>query len=80
MKRTLILLFTLLTFASLIVAAEIELDVKEHVLSNGLKILMIQKSGVPRVVCHIYYKVGSINERPGITGLAHLHEHMMFKG
>ncbi|NQT80003.1 MAG: insulinase family protein [Candidatus Aminicenantes bacterium] len=80
MKRTLILLFTLLTFASLIVAAEIKLDVKEHVLSNGLKILMIQKSGVPRVVCHIYYKVGSINERPGITGLAHLHEHMMFKG
>ncbi|MBL7083844.1 MAG: insulinase family protein [Candidatus Aminicenantes bacterium] len=80
MKRTLILLFTLLTFASLIVAAEIELGVKEHVLSNGLKILMIQKSGVPRVVCHIYYKVGSINERPGITGLAHLHEHMMFKG
>jgi predicted Zn-dependent peptidase len=80
MKRTLVLLFTLLAFASLIVAAEIELDVKEHVLSNGMKILMIQKAGVPRVVCHIYYKVGSINERSGITGIAHLHEHMMFKG
>jgi len=80
MKRTLVLLFTLLAFASLIIAAEVELDVKEHVLSNGLKILMLQKPGVPRVVCHIYYKVGSINERPGITGLAHLHEHMMFKG
>jgi len=80
MKRTLILFFTLLVFASLAVSAEIQLDVKEHVLSNGLKILIIPKPGVPRVVCHIYYKVGSINERPGITGIAHLHEHMMFKG
>ena len=80
MKRTLIFLSTLLAFASLIVAAEIKLDVKEHVLPNGMKILMIQKTGVPRVVCHIYFKVGSINERPGITGLAHIHEHMMFKG
>jgi len=80
MKRTLVLLFTLVAFASLITAAEIKLDVKEHVLSNGMKILMVQKPGVPRVVCHIYYKVGSINEHPGITGLAHLHEHMMFKG
>jgi predicted Zn-dependent peptidase len=80
MKRTLTLLFTLLAFASLIAAADIKLDVKEHVLPNGMKILMIQKPGVPRVVCHIYFKVGSINERPGITGLAHVHEHMMFKG
>jgi predicted Zn-dependent peptidase len=80
MKRTLVLIFTVLAFASLIVAAEIKLDVKEHVLPNGMKILMIQKTGVPRVVCHIYFKVGSINERPGITGLAHIHEHMMFKG
>ena len=80
MKRTLIFLFTLLAFASLIVAADIKLDVKEHVLPNGMKILMIQKTGVPRVVCHIYFKVGSINERSGITGIAHLHEHMMFKG
>jgi predicted Zn-dependent peptidase len=80
MKRTLVLIFTVLAFASLIVAAEIKLDVKEHVLPNGMKILMIQKTGVPRVVCHIYFKVGSINERPGITGIAHIHEHMMFKG
>lgn len=80
MKRTFILFFTLLVFVFLPVSAEIKLDVKEHVLSNGLKILMIQDQGVPRVVCHIYYKVGSINEKPGITGLAHMHEHMMFKG
>ena len=80
MKRILVFLFTLFVSASLAAPAEIKLDVKEHVLANGLKILIIQKPGVPRVVCHIYFKVGSINEKPGITGLAHLHEHMMFKG
>jgi predicted Zn-dependent peptidase len=80
MKRTLVLFFALLVLISLADSSDIKLDVQEHVLSNGMKILMIQNSRVPRVVCHIYYKVGSINERPGITGLAHLHEHMMFKG
>ncbi|MGA2587095.1 MAG: pitrilysin family protein [Candidatus Aminicenantales bacterium] len=80
MKRKLVLLFTLFAFASLLAAADLKLDVKEHVLSNGMKILMIPRPGVPRVVCHIYFKVGSINEREGITGIAHIHEHMMFKG
>jgi predicted Zn-dependent peptidase len=80
MKRVLVLFFAVTIFFSLVTASEIQLDVKEHTLANGLKILMIQKADIPRVVCHIYYKVGSINERPGITGIAHLHEHMMFKG
>jgi predicted Zn-dependent peptidase len=66
--------------AAVAAAGEITLDVKEHMLSNGMKILMIPKPGVPRVVCHIYFNVGSINEKPGITGIAHVHEHMMFKG
>jgi predicted Zn-dependent peptidase len=80
MKRFLSVLFLLLASFSLVAAGEVTLDVKEHVLPNGMKILMIPKPGVPRVVCHIYFKVGSINERPGITGIAHVHEHMMFKG
>ncbi len=81
MKRTLTLIFFVqFAFASAGAAADLKLDVKEHTLSNGMKILMLQKPGVPRVVCHIYFKAGSINERPGITGLAHIHEHMMFKG
>ena len=80
MKRILILASALLALASTGTAADLKLDVREHTLSNGLKLLMIPKPGVPRVVCHIYFKVGSINERPGITGLAHINEHMMFKG
>jgi predicted Zn-dependent peptidase len=80
MKRNFIFLLVWLAAARLASAAELKLNVQEHTLPNGMKILMIPKVGVPRVVCHIYFKVGSINERPGITGLAHLHEHMMFKG
>jgi predicted Zn-dependent peptidase len=80
MKRSLLALLALLAFTTLAVHGAVNLDVKEHVLGNGMKILMIPKPGVPRVVCHIYFKVGSINEKPGITGLAHIHEHMMFKG
>jgi predicted Zn-dependent peptidase len=71
---------SLLLALGTVASAQLKLEVKEHTLTNGLKILMIPQPGVPRVVCHIYYKVGSINERPGITGIAHLHEHMMFKG
>ena len=80
MKRTLTLSLAVLVLVAFASAGAITLDVKEHTLANGMKILMIPKPGVPRVVCHIYFKVGSINERPGITGIAHIHEHMMFKG
>jgi predicted Zn-dependent peptidase len=80
MKRSFLALLALLAFTTLAVSGAVNLDVKEHVLGNGMKILMIPKPGVPRVVCHIYFKVGSINEYPGITGSAHVHEHLMFKG
>ncbi len=79
-KRIVVLVAAAFMLAALVRAAGVTLDVKEHVLQNGMKILMIPKPGVPRVVCHIYFKVGSINERPGITGSAHVHEHLMFKG
>lgn len=61
-------------------AQSLKLDVKEQVLKNGLKILMFEKHDVPIFSATIAYKVGSVNERPGITGVSHLLEHMMFKG
>ena len=79
-KRILALAAAAVILAAFVTAGPVTLDVKEHVLANGMKILMIPKPGVPRVVCHVYFKVGSINERPGITGSAHVHEHLMFKG
>jgi len=56
------------------------LEVVRHKLANGLTVLIHQDRTVPTVAYHTLYKVGSRNERPGITGLAHLFEHMMFNG
>jgi predicted Zn-dependent peptidase len=54
--------------------------VVERVLDNGLKVLMVKDPNTPLVTCMLAYRVGSVNERPGITGISHFHEHMMFKG
>ncbi len=54
--------------------------VVERVLPNGLKVLMVSDPNTPLVTCMLAYRVGSVNERPGITGISHFHEHMMFKG
>ena len=56
------------------------LVVHQDSLANGLKILTLEKPGLPLVSFQVWYRVGSRNERPGITGISHLLEHMMFKG
>lgn len=57
-----------------------QIPVVERRLPNGFKLLMVERRGEPRVVGGWVAHVGSSNERPGITGIAHLFEHMMFKG
>jgi predicted Zn-dependent peptidase len=54
--------------------------VQEVVLENGLRLLMVPRKGDPNVAAGWVTRTGSVNERPGITGLSHLFEHMMFKG
>ena len=54
--------------------------VEEHVLSNGMTLLLIPRHLSPTVAGGWVAHVGSVNERPGITGISHLFEHMMFKG
>src|SRR3989440_2149150 len=49
-------------------------------LTNGLTVLALEDHTVPSVAYYTVFKVGSRNERPGITGLSHLFEHMMFNG
>ncbi len=55
-------------------------DVLEATLDNGLRVLLLEDHRSPVVSFQVWYRVGSRNERPGATGLAHLLEHMMFKG
>jgi predicted Zn-dependent peptidase len=55
-------------------------EVEEFTLDNGMKFLLIPRQGDPNVAAGWVSKFGSVNERPGVTGVAHLFEHMMFKG
>ena len=57
-----------------------EVDVIERELDNGLTLLLVPRPGDPNIAAGWTAKVGSVYERPGITGVAHLFEHMMFKG
>src|SRR5437764_2511568 len=54
--------------------------VQEFILDNGMTLLMVPRKGDPNIAAGWIAKVGSVNERPGITGISHLFEHMMFKG
>ncbi|MBI4179730.1 insulinase family protein [bacterium] len=49
-------------------------------LGNGLKVIVRPKAGSPVVTVQVWYRVGSYHERVGIRGIAHLFEHMMFRG
>ncbi len=55
-------------------------DVRRSTLSNGLTVLTREDHSVPIVTTMIWYRVGSRYETPGITGISHFLEHMMFKG
>jgi len=53
---------------------------KQFQLANGLNVILHQDKSVPVVSVNVWYHVGSANEQPGRTGLAHLFEHLMFEG
>ena len=55
-------------------------EVFEKTLSNGLKVIVKEDHRAPVIVQQIWYKAGSMDERTGTTGVAHVLEHMMFKG
>jgi zinc protease len=57
-----------------------DLPVYERLMDNGLKALVLPRRGAPVVVSDLYYPVGSFDEPPGLSGLAHFVEHMLFKG
>lgn len=52
----------------------------EFVLSNGMKVLLVEVPKAPVATVQVWYKVGSRNEVMGRAGLSHMLEHMMFKG
>jgi predicted Zn-dependent peptidase len=54
--------------------------VKAKTLANGLTVILVERHGAPVFSAVYGFKVGSVDELPGITGTAHLFEHMAFKG
>jgi len=60
--------------------AQFEKRMTEFTLDNGLKFLVLERHEAPVVSFHTYADVGAVDEVKGITGLAHLFEHMAFKG
>ena len=53
---------------------------QEHILSNGMKVLLVEVPKAPVATVQVWYSVGSRNEVMGRAGLSHMLEHMMFKG
>ena len=60
--------------------SEKDFPVEEHALPNGLQIRLLPDRSLPVCTLYSFFRVGSRNERPGITGISHLFEHMMFNG
>ena len=54
--------------------------IEARTLKNGLKVIVWPDQDIPSVALYNFFRVGSRNERPGITGLSHFFEHMMFNG
>jgi predicted Zn-dependent peptidase len=54
--------------------------VQEHRLDNGLTLLMVERHNSPTVAAYITFRVGGVDETSDRRGVAHLLEHMLFKG
>ncbi|MCX7834993.1 MAG: insulinase family protein [bacterium] len=81
--------YLFISFASLLYAApsaqyapieKMVNDVITHRFSNGLNLIMLEDHSAPVITLQLWVKTGSRNEHPGITGISHLFEHMMFRG
>ncbi len=79
-RFVLILLFIGLVQAGTLAAQSLEEKVQARTLGNGLTVLLVERHGAPVFSTMYGFKVGSVDETTGITGTAHLFEHMAFKG
>jgi zinc protease len=81
MARLLTCFSLLLILAGPATAAEVpQVRYDKTTLPNGLEVILVEDHRLPIVAVNIWYHVGPANEAPGLTGFAHLFEHMMFAG
>jgi zinc protease len=67
-------------FLQPVVAEEVQSDISDFSLDNGLRIYVLEDHRTPLAWFQIWYNVGSSDEVNGLTGISHALEHMMFKG
>ncbi len=60
--------------------ADVTIPFEKYELDNGLDVILSEDHSVPFVWVNIWYDVGSKDEEPGLSGFAHLFEHLMFQG
>ncbi len=58
----------------------IQLNLEKKTLSNGLTVILVEDHTMPLVSFQTWFKVGSVNEKLGSTGVSHMFEHLMFQG
>src|SRR3954453_21605399 len=77
--RPLIAAVVALPCSTALLKAETAPDISHFTLSNGLEVVVIPDHRVPVVTHMVWYRVGSADEPPGVSGIAHFLEHLMFK-
>ncbi|MBI3856362.1 MAG: insulinase family protein, partial [Planctomycetes bacterium] len=60
--------------------ADLLAEIERRVLPNGLAIVVREDHRLPTLTAMLAYRVGSVNEPEGLTGVSHFFEHMVFKG
>lgn len=79
-KKSTLFLMSLTTAISLFASTSAFAKIEEFKLKNGLKVIVQEDHRSPVVVSQVWYRAGSVDEVNGKTGVAHVLEHMMFKG
>lgn len=80
-RTTLTMMALILIFITTVISAQTKVeDIQTFTLNNGMKFIVLEDHSIPNANMFIFFKVGSRNEYPGITGLSHFFEHMMFNG
>lgn len=77
MRRMMLLVAGLFSMTAPVHAKEM---VTDFVLDNGMQVVVVEDHRAPVVMHMVWYKAGSADETPGVSGVAHFLEHLLFKG
>src|SRR6056297_3027728 len=75
-----VIILALMSMAAVALPAAAAEQVTEFDLDNGMQVVVIEDHRAPVVVQMVWYKAGAADEKPGVSGVAHYLEHLLFKG